>query len=162
MLTTFNLAIGNTDAHAKNISILRHPDGRAELAPAYDTAMHLHHRDGDRTFAMDVNGKRAMDEIGADDLLAEATTWPLSGRRAIQLVGDTLGRLSDALDSIDTAAYPGVPDTAWEVVARRTRVLLAGVPSITPSAAPRSRAGRTAIQPREPKGTPRGGRFTAS
>ena len=55
----------------------------------------------------------------------------------------------------------GAPDTAWEVVARRTRVLLAGVPSITPLA-PRSRTGRTAIQPREPKGTPRGGRFTAS
>jgi serine/threonine-protein kinase HipA len=158
MLTTFNLAVGNTDAHAKNISILRHPEGRAELAPAYDTAMHLHHQGGDRTFAMDVNGKRAMDEIGADDLIAEASTWPLSARRAIQLVADTLGRLSDALDSIDTAAYPGVPDAAWEVVARRTRALLAGVPAITP---PRPRTGRTAIQPREPKGTPRGGRFTA-
>jgi serine/threonine-protein kinase HipA len=47
-LTTFNLAVGNTDAHAKNVSLLRHPDGRAELAPGYDIAMHLHHEDADQ------------------------------------------------------------------------------------------------------------------
>jgi serine/threonine-protein kinase HipA len=161
MLTTFNLAVGNTDAHAKNISLLRHPDGRAELAPAYDIAMHLHHRLGDRTFAMDVNAKRAIDEIGVDDLIAEATAWPLPGRRAIRLIADTLERLAGALDSVDCAAYPGVPDAAWEVVSRRTRALLAAVPAVTPAPAPRPATERAAHQPRDPKGTPQGGRFTA-
>jgi serine/threonine-protein kinase HipA len=42
------VAIGNTDAHAKNISLLRHPDGTAILAPAYDVAMHVHHPTGAR------------------------------------------------------------------------------------------------------------------
>lgn len=59
-LTTFNLAIGNTDAHAKNISILRHADGTVRLAPAYDVAMHLHHDHASRVFAMDVAGERDM------------------------------------------------------------------------------------------------------
>ena len=38
-LTAFNLAIGNSDAHAKNISLLRPQDGSYSLAPAYDVAM---------------------------------------------------------------------------------------------------------------------------
>lgn len=35
-LTAFNVAVGNTDAHAKNHSFLIHPGGEVELAPAYD------------------------------------------------------------------------------------------------------------------------------
>jgi serine/threonine-protein kinase HipA len=161
MLTTFNLAIGNTDAHAKNISILRHDNGRAELAPAYDVAMHLHHRGADRAFAMDVNGKMAVDSIGIADLIQEAASWPLSRPRATRAIFDTLQRLSAALDSMRAADFPGVPDVAWEVVRHRTRKLLADVPSVEPGPGPVARSKLAARQPRRPKGVPGGGQFTA-
>jgi serine/threonine-protein kinase HipA len=158
-LTTFNLAIGNTDAHAKNISLMRYPDGRTKLAPAYDVAMHLHHPGADRTFAMDVNGKALIDTIGTTDLIAEAGGWPLPRRRAIDAVAETLEVLADALERADDAACPGVPGQAWEVVIRRTRQLLADVPALSPVAS--FSGGRKASQPRVPKGRPGGGRFTS-
>jgi serine/threonine-protein kinase HipA len=158
-LTTFNLAVGNTDAHAKNISLLRHPDGTAILAPAYDVAMHLHHPTADRAFAMDVNGKNATDTIGAVDLIDEALAWPLPRRRAVSAIGDTLRQLAEALDSVQTSAYPRVPDQAWDVVRERTRRLLSEVPATTaPSSSSRR---RVAAQPRIPKGKPGGGRYTS-
>jgi hypothetical protein len=60
-LTTVNLAIGNTDAHAKNISVIHAEDGSHRLAPAYDVAMNLHRRHADPRFAMDPadGGRRA-------------------------------------------------------------------------------------------------------
>jgi serine/threonine-protein kinase HipA len=159
-LTTFNLAIGNTDAHAKNISLLRHPDGSAILAPAYDVAMHLHHPTADRVFAMDVNGKAAIDSIGAVDLIDEALAWPLPRRRAVTAIGDTLRQLAEALDSLETTAYPGVPDQAWDIVRERTRRLLSEVPAVTEPSSPPVRRGVVA-QARVPKGKPGGGRFTS-
>lgn len=161
-LTTFNLAVGNTDAHAKNISILRHADGRAELAPAYDIAMHLHHEGADRTFAMEINSKTAMDDMVLEDLVAESVAWPLPRTRAFRVVTETLDRLAEALNAVDTSAYPGVPDQAWDVVRTRTRSLLDSALAAVPGrvSAGRGRNPRRQ-QPRIPKGKPGGGRFTS-
>ncbi len=121
-LTVFNLCIGNTDAHAKNISILRPATGRASLAPAYDVAMHGHHGGTDR-FAMQIDGKDLVAEITADDLSREAQTWGLSRRRAARLIRQTLDGLESALRSIDTSAHPGVSPAAWAATRRSTRRL---------------------------------------
>jgi serine/threonine-protein kinase HipA len=123
-LTTFNLAIGNTDAHAKNISFIRHPNGDASLAPAYDVAMNLHRTSANRTFAMNVNGKSIIDSITVDDLLAEAGHWPMPNRRASLTVAETLHNLWAALAALDHGRYPGVPAAAFRVVEGRTRELI--------------------------------------
>ncbi len=127
-LTTFNLAIGNTDAHAKNISFIRGPDGDASLAPAYDIAMHLHHTSTNRTFAMNVNGKSGIDTITVDDLLAEADHWPMPRRRALLMVAETLHNLWAELTILDHGRYPGVPEAAFNVVEERTRGLIDQLP----------------------------------
>ena len=124
-LTTFNLAVGNTDAHAKNISLLRRADGTVALAPAYDVAMHLHHAHASRVFAMDVAGERDMDRITAEHLVAEGTAWGLPRRRAARVVGQTLDALRAALEEVDRAAHPGVAAHAWRTVEERTGALLA-------------------------------------
>lgn len=85
-LVAFNHVIGSTDLHAKNISILRHPDGTAELAPAYDMAMHVHHVGGEHLSALDINGGH-MDDIGAEDLIAEGTSWGLSALDPVLVAG---------------------------------------------------------------------------
>jgi serine/threonine-protein kinase HipA len=124
-LTVFNLAVGNSDAHAKNISLLRPEDGSCSLAPAYDIAMHAHHRTFGNVFAMDVNGRRVMTALTGADLLAEARAWPLPLRRARRVVHDTLAALEAALQDIDRNLHPGVQDRAWSAVETRTRDLLA-------------------------------------
>jgi serine/threonine-protein kinase HipA len=127
-LTTFNLAIGNTDAHAKNISFIRSADGDASLAPAYDVAMHLHHASANRTFAMNVNGKSRIDSITVDDLLAEASRWPMPTRRALLTVTETLDALSAELANLDHNRYLGVSEAAFDVVEGRTRDLIGQLP----------------------------------
>lgn len=124
-LTAFNLAVGNSDAHAKNISLLRPEDGSCSLAPAYDIAMHAHHRTFNNVFAMDVNGRRAMTTLTGADLLAEVQGWPLPGLRAHRVAHDTLAALEAALQEIDRARHPGVQDGAWSAVESRTKDLLA-------------------------------------
>lgn len=117
-LTTFNHVIGNTDFHAKNLSFLRHADGTASLAPAYDVALHLHHG-GERLSALDVNGKFRMAEIGTDDLVAEGRSWGLPQRRARTVVTDTVDALVARLADVDPAGHPGVTADALETARNR-------------------------------------------
>lgn len=127
-LTAFNLAVGNTDAHAKNISILRHADGTVRLAPAYDVSMHLHHPHASRVFAMDVAGERDMDALTGEHLVAEGASWGLPRRRAHRVVSQTLEALADALVAVDRSAHPGVDRHAWRTVEQRTQALRRSLP----------------------------------
>lgn len=127
-LTALNLAVGNTDAHAKNISLLRRADGTVALAPAYDVSMHLHHAHASRIFAMDVAGERAMDRITSGHLVEEGVSWGLPRRRARRVVAQTLDGLRTALDEIERDEHPGVGPQAWSVVTERTDALRKALP----------------------------------
>jgi len=118
-LVTFSHLVGNTDMHAKNISFLRHPDLRVELAPAYDIAMHMHHVREGRRSALDVNSKHAMNEITVDDLVSEGRSWGLTDRRARAVVDSTAAALVTALSNIDRTEHAGVSEEAWDVVTQR-------------------------------------------
>lgn len=128
-LTTFNLAIGNTDAHAKNIAFVRHPDGDVSLAPAYDVAMHLHHQSASQQFAMKINDKLDVNDITVADLIAEAGNWPMPYRRASLTITETLHNLRAALAKLDPDSYPGVPPEALQIVRDRTHDLISQLPS---------------------------------
>ncbi|MCZ2262031.1 type II toxin-antitoxin system HipA family toxin [Isoptericola sp. QY 916] len=128
-LTTLNLAVGNTDAHAKNVSVLRRADGTVALAPAYDVSMHLHHAHASRVFAMDVSGERDMDRITAEHLVGEGESWGLPRRRALRAVAATLDGLRTGLEEIGRDAHPGVGPEAWRTVEDRTDTLRAGLHS---------------------------------
>lgn len=119
-LVAFSLLVGNTDMHAKNISFLRRADGSVELSPAYDIAMHLHHRPDDRRNALDINGKFLIDELTIDDVVAEGVGWGLPAARAKRVVAHTVEAVRGALAGIDRSAHPNVSEQAWAVVDRRT------------------------------------------
>lgn len=127
-LATFSHLIGNTDLHAKNISFLRLPDGRVELSPAYDIAMHLHHPRENRRSALDVNGKHAMADIDVADLIAEGVRWGLTERRARVLVLGTARDLVAAIETEDPADHPGVSEEAWGVITERAGAAAGPVP----------------------------------
>jgi serine/threonine-protein kinase HipA len=128
-LTTLNVALGNTDAHAKNISVLHHENGALELAPAYDISPHRHYPNAGRRAAMDVNGLQDIDAITVDDLVAEAVDWELKDGAAREAVMSVLERTRTYVDSVPAifSARSGVPDLVLETVLRRVARLLEGV-----------------------------------
>lgn len=118
-LVTFSFLVGNTDMHAKNVSFLRHADGRVELSPAYDIAMHLHHRRESRRFALDVDGRSRVDDLSIADVVSEGRSWGLPARRALRVVAGTTTALARSLDEVDRDRHPGVPSAAWAVLEQR-------------------------------------------
>lgn len=83
----FNVLVSETDDHTKNFAFLMRPDGRWELAPAYDlTGCHFSAPDADfnswtNPHALSVNGKTC--GITDDDLLRVADSYGLGTARGI-------------------------------------------------------------------------------
>jgi len=95
-ITTINVAIGNADAHGKNLSLMHHANGAAELAPAYDLLCTRYY-DVDTTAGMFVDGIRHIDHIAVDNLVAEGTSWGIPEPRARAHVEQLVNELPDAL-----------------------------------------------------------------
>ncbi len=146
-LVTFSFLVGNTDMHAKNISFLRHADGRAELSPAYDIAMHLHHRRENRRFALDIDSRSRVDDLSIADVVTEGRSWGLPPRRALRVVAGTTTALARSLERLDRTRHPGVPGAAWAVLEQRVEdaiVLLGDAADASPHRDPVDDAARPA------------------
>ena len=94
--TTFNVAVGNTDAHAKNHSMLRLSDGTSKLAPLYDAAPLALDPDGRQTLAMFIGGNRFQWETSTAHLVSEGASWGIAEGRARDIVAETLAQLEEA------------------------------------------------------------------
>jgi serine/threonine-protein kinase HipA len=105
--TTFNMAAGNADAHAKNISLLHHRDDPAvKLSPLYDVlstiALELTDNTGrpmqaDTHLGQRVGGAADIRKVTAANLIDEAMTWGIRRRTATTIVTDTLDRIRTAI-----------------------------------------------------------------
>ncbi len=105
--TTFNMAVGNADAHAKNFSILHEPDSPAVgLAPLYDvlSTIALELTDGtgqpmraDTHLGQRVGGQDDIRKVTAADLIDEAASWGIRRRAASAAVTETLDRVLAAI-----------------------------------------------------------------
>ena len=105
--TTFNMAVGNADAHAKNFSLLHDADRPAvRLAPLYDvlSTIALELTDGtgqpmraDTHLGQRVAGQADIRKVTAADLVDEATTWGIRRRPATAVVTETLDRVLAAI-----------------------------------------------------------------
>ncbi|WP_245933603.1 HipA domain-containing protein [Arthrobacter livingstonensis] len=94
---TFNAAIGNTDAHAKNFSIVHYSNGRVALAPLYDVSTHAMATGGQQNMALRINGLASQPDLRLTDLVAEGVSWGLKPEAAEALVHCTLTELRDAV-----------------------------------------------------------------
>lgn len=97
---TFNIAIGNGDAHSKNYSLLIDPNGSVSLAPIYDTAPVMHLDPRYTGTGHIINGRSNIDAVTIDDLVDEATTWGMSDRRARTIIDTTLQRVHAGIDQV--------------------------------------------------------------
>lgn len=123
-LVTLTVAVGDTDAHAKNLAFLHRAAGdRTALAPAYDVSMHMHSPAASGALALTVAGRQRITTVTGADLIAEGISWGMSARRATRTVIATLDRLAGAMGEIDRDRHAGVTAQAWQTVERRVRDL---------------------------------------
>jgi len=108
--TTFNMAIGNADAHAKNFSVLHDADVPViRLAPMYDLlstiALELTGGAGqpmhaDTQLGQRVGGQADIRNVTAASLIDEAISWGIRRRAASAIVAETLERVVTAIPSV--------------------------------------------------------------
>jgi serine/threonine-protein kinase HipA len=122
---TFHVAIGNNDAHAKNVALMHLATG-TELAQVYDALPNLFQAGRVKwDLALAVNGIFDHRRISAELILAEAHTWGvIAPARASALISETLEVLDDAITEI--ASPKGVSDGMIEHLQWNVRRLLAG------------------------------------
>jgi serine/threonine-protein kinase HipA len=109
--TTFNMAVGNADAHAKNFSVLHDADGQGiVLTPFYDVlstiALKLADATGrpmhtDTRMGQQVGGKTDIRHVTIADLADEAVTWGIRRRTATIVITDVLTRVIDTARTAD-------------------------------------------------------------
>jgi serine/threonine-protein kinase HipA len=105
--TTFNMAVGNADAHAKNFSVLHDPDSPTiRLAPLYDvlSTIALELTDGgggpvraDTHLGQLVGRQADIGKVTAASLIDEAATWGIRRRAASAVVTEMLDRVLTAI-----------------------------------------------------------------
>jgi serine/threonine-protein kinase HipA len=117
-IATFNTAIGNADAHGKNVALLHNPDGTIQLAPLYDTVPTILYPSLKTSSAMSISNKQNLNSITVQDIVDEARHWPLSANIARQAAVDMLNRLDNAIDDVE------IPDELATVVQDRCKALL--------------------------------------
>ena len=105
--TTFNMAVGNADAHAKNFSVLHEPDNPTiHLAPLYDVlsaiALELTDSAGqpmqaDTHLGQRVGGQVDIRKVTAANLIDEGVTWGIGRRVGSVVVTETLEQVITAI-----------------------------------------------------------------
>ena len=90
----FNFIVGNADAHAKNFSIL-YRDGRASIAPIYDTLSTAVYPNLTPRMAMNIGGACEFDDVSAASFDAFAAKCDINPK----FVRGRIARLSDGLAS---------------------------------------------------------------
>jgi serine/threonine-protein kinase HipA len=135
----FNAALGNTDAHAKNYSVLL-AGGQVVLAPLYDAVpVHLWPAYS-RTFAMPSGAARYPADLGERNWSAFAAQ---AGLDAGMVCAEAFGIISAVCDAYaDVFAAGGVDSARLAMIAKRVKVLRRVIPADfgpTPTPSPISR-----------------------
>lgn len=120
---TFNLVIGNGDAHSKNYSILLRDGGEVMLAPLYDIAPTLLLYAPSNGAGHAVGGQSLLNYLTLDHVIREGVAWGMDS-------GDAQDTATAVLESVATAAaaVPAPEEIGFlsELVATRADDLLAG------------------------------------
>ena len=100
-MITFNVIIGNADAHGKNVALL-HPSPEAiSLAPAYDTVPTLLWPKLQTQMAMRVGNALMLERVTSSDVIDEAAGWKHDKQRARTVSGDTAEQALNASRTLD-------------------------------------------------------------
>ncbi len=120
--TVVNVALLNTDAHAKNLSVLHAGARTVALSPLYDVAPTAWFLPAQSQVALAVGGKWRIGEITRGHLLAEARSWDMPDREARRVTMQTLDALVGGLAEADRRYPTTPPDMRAAVEAQLTRL----------------------------------------
>lgn len=138
---TFNVAIGNGDAHSKNYALLISERGEVSLAPLYDTAPVAYLDPRFKGTGHVINGQTSIDWVSTEDLIAEAGTWGLPRRQSEKAVVSTMERVRAVIDSTTMPVGTHYAKERLEAMwTRRSWPVPSGAPSSTDDNAPNSPA----------------------
>lgn len=103
----FNFVIAGTDAHAKNYAVLYEPGGAFRLVPLYDLVSFLpyHRQRTQLTLAMNVAGRKAIDEIRLCHWEREADRSGYPAERAAAYVTELTKKLPDLAATVRAACH---------------------------------------------------------
>jgi serine/threonine-protein kinase HipA len=97
-VVAFTVAIGNADAHGKNLALL-HPDAETiSLAPLYDTVPTALWPRLRSDAAMAIGGQVALADVGLEDIVREAVRWSHPADRARRVAVETLEGIAAAIE----------------------------------------------------------------
>lgn len=116
--TVFSIAIGNFDAHAKNLAVLHPEHAPPTLAPAYDQVPLMYWDNLDGRVALAINREYRYSHLTKDDLVRELQSWRV--RRPAALVDETLEyvRAASARETPHTGASAGLAEGIQRTSAR--------------------------------------------
>jgi serine/threonine-protein kinase HipA len=110
---TFDVLLGNGDAHAKNFSLIHERSGVIRLAPLYDRMSTLYY--GDDQLAMYIDGVRRISRLTVDRIANEAWTWGVNRNRALRIIRDLLDRVPESIEAAQSAT-PGLPAEIPQII----------------------------------------------
>jgi serine/threonine-protein kinase HipA len=99
--TIFNLLVGNSDAHGKNLSILLLPGGRITLAPFYDLVCTRNYDNLDRHLAMAIGGEYDPGQVGRRQFVDLASELEVRESLIFTTVREISDRLSKRLPQVE-------------------------------------------------------------
>lgn len=105
-----NIALLNTDAHAKNVSLVHSGPGTVALAPLYDVAPTQWFLPSQVQAALPVGGKWRIDEIERRHLLGEARAWRMPKAIARSVIDLTIEVLANGTE-VATQRFPTAPES---------------------------------------------------
>ena len=114
----FNLLVGNSDAHGKNISFSRDSDG-FNLCPWYDLINIRLCQGIDNSLAMSIGEECEFDNIHALQLLWEADNLSLSKSVVIEHLTNILTRVEASLDSVAIPDFATAEEIAFKEIWRK-------------------------------------------
>lgn len=126
--TTYNVLLGNADAHARNTSLLLDEDGTTRLAPLYDLVPTRLYPHLDTTTAQRIGGGDDLDHLTRDHLRDESSRWGLPDRTATRTIDRTLDRALERCEQVarhaaGQGADPDVLDALVALTRRRHQQL---------------------------------------
>ena len=95
-----NVALGNTDAHAKNYSLLHTTPQTVSLAPMYDVVPAMEITPGIRHMGMRIANQIAIEKVGRDELLAEGASWGLRRDVLVKRLNEDLLKLVEGIERV--------------------------------------------------------------
>lgn len=115
---TFNLVIGNADAHGKNVAYLHTAPGVVELAPLYDTVPTVLWPKLRADAAMAVAGRHDIHRIDLDGVATEAHGWGMDRDAARDVATECALACAEAIGDVDA------PEELVDLVRQRTEAFL--------------------------------------